>query len=232
MIIASTSTVFGSDYLEYLLPTLREHFKNIENLIFIPFARPGGISYNDYTAIARKAFAIIGIDVKGIHEYENPKEALATAKAIFTGGGNTFELVNQLYKQDVLSSLKKVIENGTPYLGTSAGSNICGVSMMNTNDMPIVYPPSFNTLACIPFNINAHYLDPVVGSKHMGETRETRIKEFHVFNKTPVLGLREGSWLEVMDSTVTLKGNYSARFFQKDATPIEIASGKIIGDFI
>ncbi len=66
-------------------------------------------------------------------------------KLIFTGGGNTFELVNQLYKHNLFSILSDVINNGTPYLGTSAGSNICGVTMMNTNDMPIVYPPSFLT---------------------------------------------------------------------------------------
>jgi len=114
-----------------------------------------------------------------------------------------------------------VLLTGTPYLGTSAGSNICGVTMMNTNDMPIVYPPTFNTLAAIPFNINAHYLDPIAGSTHMGETRETRIKEFHVFNETPVLGLREGSWLEVLGDKILLKGNLKARLFQQNKAPKE-----------
>ena len=166
-------------------------------MLFLPYARPSGISYDDYTAKAKSAFSTIGINVKGIHEFKNPKEAILNAEAIFTGGGNTFELVNQLYKQDIFDVLKEVVENGTPYLGTSAGSNICGVNMMNTNDMPIVYPPSFKTLEFIPFNINAHYLDPVEGSTHMGETRTTRIKEFHTQKNTPVVGLREGSWLEV-----------------------------------
>lgn len=225
MIIASTSTVFGSGYLEYLLPTLKEHFKNIKTLLFVPYARPGGISYSDYTVIANKAFAKINIHVKGIHEFENSKNAILEAEAIFIGGGNTFELVNQLYKNNVLNVLKQVVENGTPYLGTSAGSNICGVSMMNTNDMPIVYPPSFTTLGCINFNINAHYLDPIKNSKHMGETRETRIKEFHVFNETPVLGLREGSWLEVNNNSIYLKGEFTARLFQQNKEPIELKSG-------
>lgn len=227
MIIASTSTLYGSNYLEYLLPTLSTFFANVATVLFIPYARPGGISYDSYTKLVQQAFSSIDITVKGIHEYENPREALQKAKAIFTGGGNTFELVNQLYKNDVLKPLKEVIEKGVPYLGTSAGSNICGVNMKNTNDMPIVYPPSFKTLGCIPFNINAHYLDPIEGNTHMGETRETRIKEFHVCNEIVVLGLREGSWLEVIDGTITLKGNYTARLFEKNKKPVELGIGEI-----
>ena len=225
LIIASTSTIYGSGYLDYLLPTLSVFFADVETILFIPYARPGGISYDNYTEIAKKGFAKINIDVKGIHEYENPKEAIKNAKGIFTGGGNTFELVNQIYKNDIFIDLQQVVNNGIPYLGTSAGSNICGVTMMNTNDMPIVYPPSFKTLAFILFNINAHYIDPVEDSKHMGETRETRIKEFHVFNETPVLGLREGSWLEVSGDKITLKGKLSARLFIQNNQPIELESG-------
>ena len=225
MIIASTSTIHGSGYLEYLLPTLKAFFADIKTILFIPYARPSGISYDAYTEIVKKAFATVHIDVQGIHQFKNPNEALQSAEAIFTGGGNTFELVHQLYKNDALSTLKKVIENGIPYLGTSAGSNICGVNMKNTNDMPIVYPPSFATLGCLSFNINAHYLDPIIGSTHKGETRETRIKEFHVFNETPVLGLREGSWLEVLGDEIYLKGKYMARLFKQNAKPSELESG-------
>jgi len=225
LIVASTSTIYGSGYLEYLLPTLKSFFVDVKTVLFIPYARPSGISYDEYTQIARNAFVKIDIDVVGIHEFENPKETILKSEAIFTGGGNTFELVNQLYKNDILSTLKTVLEKGTPYLGTSAGSNICGVNMMNTNDMPIVYPPSFTTLGCIPFNINAHYLDPIVGSTHKGETRETRIKEFHVFNNIDVLGLREGSWLEVNGDEITLQGDLTARLFSKNQKPVELESG-------
>ena len=222
LIIASTSTVHGSGYLEYLLPELSVFFSCIETILFIPYARPSGISYGEYTSKAKEAFAKISIEVKGIHEFDNPKEAITKAEAFFTGGGNTFELVNQLYKNDVIDILKSRVESGIPYLGTSAGSNICGITMKNTNDMPIVYPPSFDTMGLIPFNINAHYLDPDPSSKHMGETRETRIKEFHVFNETPVLGLREGSWLEVSNDEIKLKGELSARLFRKGQKTVEL----------
>ena len=225
MIIASTSTVFGSGYLDYLLPVLQVHFKNVNTVFFMPYAMPGGLCYDAYTEIVSKAFSKINIEIKGIHEYKSPKEAILSAEAIFIGGGNTFELVNQLYKHDLINNLKLIIERGIPYLGTSAGSNICGVDMKNTNDMPIVYPPSFKTLGCLSFNINAHYLDPDKDSTHMGESRETRIKEFHVFNETAVLGLREGSWLSIENNKIILQGEHTARLFLQNQDPVELQTG-------
>lgn len=224
VIIASTSTVFGGTYLDYLLPTLAEHFKNVSSLIFVPFARPGGISHDEYTEKVKPVFKQLNISVKGIHEFENPIEAITNAEAIFTGGGNTFVLVSMLYKLNLLDAIQNAVENGTPYLGTSAGSNICGLTMQTTNDMPIIYPPSFQTLGMVPFNLNPHFLDADEQSKHMGETRETRIKEFHVFNTTPVLGLREGSWLVVKGEHILLKGSLSARLFKQNQIPVELES--------
>ncbi|WP_417352977.1 dipeptidase PepE [Flavobacterium alkalisoli] len=225
IIIASTSTLHGGGYLDYLTDTLKEHFKNCSSLLFVPYARPGGISHDNYTKKAAEFFSSLNINVKGIHEFENPVEAVQNAEAIFTGGGNTFLLVTQLYQNKVMDAIKTVVEKGTPYLGTSAGSNICGLTMETTNDMPIIYPPSFDTLGLIPFNINPHYLDPIAGSTHMGETRETRIKEFHQFNPQPVLGLREGSWLEVNADIITLRGSLQARLFRQNTEPEEIETG-------
>ena len=230
IIIASTSTLHESGYLEYLLPELSIHFKNCKTILFIPYARPSGISHEEYTAKAAVAFAKIDIAVKGIHEFEDTTEAIKNAEGIFTGGGNTFLLVTQLYQNKIMSALAEAIKKGTPYLGTSAGSVICGLSMQNTNDMPIIYPPSFQTLAVIPFNINAHYLDPDTQSKHMGETRETRIKEFHSFNTIPVLGLREGSWLDVKGDKIILKGNLKARLFKQNQTALEIQTNTDLSD--
>ena len=224
LLIASTSTVHGSGFLDYLLDDLKTHFKTAETILFIPFSRPGGMSHEAYTNLVQLAFSKIGKTVKGLHDFENPQEVIKNAKGIFTGGGNTFVLVDQLYKKNIIGTLKTAIETGTPYVGTSAGSNICGLTIGTSNDMPITYPKSFQTLGVVPFNINPHYLDPDPSSTHMGETRETRIKEFHHFNSQPVIGLREGSYLEVVGSKITLKGPLSARVFEKNKTPYEIES--------
>lgn len=221
IIIASTSTLYGGEYLDYLLPELSIHFEHCKTILFIPFARPSGITHEKYTEIVALAFAKINKKVKGIQEFDDLITAIKNAEGIFVGGGNTFLLVSQLYENNLVSILAETVKNGIPYLGTSAGSNICGLTMQTTNDMPIIYPPSFQTLGLIPFNLNPHYLDANPDLKHNGETR---LKEFHQFNTIPVLGLREGSWLDVKGDVIILKGTLSARLFKHNEEAIEIES--------
>ncbi|WP_144282822.1 dipeptidase PepE [Chryseobacterium echinoideorum] len=222
IILASTSTVFGGNYLEYLKEELIKLYDGIDEIIFIPFARPGGISHEEYTQKAQSFFETLNIKVKGLHEFENKVEAINSAKAFFTGGGNTFLLVKTLHEENLMSVLKQNIENGKPYLGCSAGSNIGGQNMKTTNDMPIVYPSSFECMGLVPFNINPHYLDPNPDLKHNGETRETRIKEFLTQNDSKVVGLREGNWIRRIGDKITVEGSELTRIFEKNKEPYEI----------
>lgn len=227
MIVASTSTIHGSGFLEYLMPEILDSCvaQNIIEILFIPYARPGGISHENYTLKVAKALQPHSISVKGIHTYNDPVEAIKTTQAIYTGGGNTFQLVKTLHDLELMMPLRKAIYDGVLYIGTSAGSNICGLNMRTTNDMPIVQPSSFKTTGALGYNINPHYLDPINGDTHMGETREQRIKEFHVYNNIPVVGLREGSFIRVNDKTEILKGPHTARIFKKDQEPVEVKAG-------
>lgn len=227
LLLASTSTIYGGKYLEYLLDAIEHLFKDQKEVLFIPFARPGGITFETYTEIAAQPFKKLGKKLTGIVNLENCEALVNNSEAIFVGGGNTFLLVYTLYKTNTLELIRKKVLNGTPYLGTSAGSNIAGLTMQTTNDMPIIYPPSFKTMGLIPCNINAHYLDANPENKHMGETRETRIKEFHSLNSQPVIGLREGSWLDIKGETMMLKGPLTARMFEKEKEPYEISPGEI-----
>ncbi len=230
LFIVSTSTVHGKGYLEYIQDEVANFFSGLTQILFIPFARPGGITWDEYTAVARVKFSELGLNLKGIHEFNSTEDAMQFAQGFFTGGGNTFELLDQLYKHNLVNALRHEIESGKPYMGTSAGSNITGMSIKTTNDMPIVYPPSFDALQLLPFNLNPHYLDPNPNSKHMGETRETRIKEFHQYNSEIVVGLREGSWLRLSGNYLELRGPHSARIFEAGHEPREVKPGNL--DFL
>lgn len=215
LLIVSTSRVHGSAYMEYIKEEVQRHFEGCKKLLFIPFARPGGLTHTDYTRKAREVFESFGIEVRGAHRFKSAEEACVWADGIFTGGGNTFVLLNELYHRRYIAPIRRAVKSGKPYMGSSAGSNIAGLSVSTTNDMPIVYPPSFKALQLVPFNINPHYLDADSSSSHMGETREQRINEFHFFNSQPVVGLREGSALRVHGNNVSIYGKLNVRLFQK-----------------
>ncbi len=220
--LASSGSVHGSEFLEYLLPCIDKLYKDVEEVLFIPFAQPSGITFNAYTDKVQRAFNDLGIKVTGIHEYDDYRLAIRQAKGIYVGGGNTFLLVSKLYGYGLLEDLKEAINRGVPYLGTSAGTNITGLSMQTTNDMPIVLPPSYKTMGILPFNLNVHYLEPTKNSTHRGETRAERIKEFQHIEKTKVLGLKEGSWLRIKGDDIFLRGGNKAFLFEEnEITEIE-----------
>tara|TARA_R110000751_G_scaffold55346_3_gene118789 strand:+ start:122224 stop:122928 length:705 start_codon:yes stop_codon:yes gene_type:complete len=211
VLMLSSSRVGNEDYLEHAIPMLNQHLLTIKELVFIPFAGVS-ISWDDYTAKVQSALP--NYNVIGIHQFSNASKALENAQAIVVGGGNTFNLLNELYQQDLIAAVKKQINQGTPYVGWSAGANICGRSIRTTNDMPIVQPPSFDALNFVPFQINPHYTD-YQAPGHNGETRAQRIQEFCILNpKMPVIGIREGSALLLQGDTLVMKGQLDGVVFE------------------
>ncbi|TXK49657.1 dipeptidase PepE [Pontibacter qinzhouensis] len=221
LLLVSTSTTHGTGYLEHCEEEIKNLFEGISTVLFIPFARPGGISHTAYTEKAKEAFARIGIGLKGINEFKDPVAAVQQAEGMFIGGGNTFLLLKQLYTQQLIKPIQERVAKGMPYMGTSAGTNVAGRSIGTTNDMPIVFPKTFDALQLVPFNLNPHYQDPEPNSTHMGETRQTRIQEFHVHNTQPVIGLREGSMLQIRGDKMQLLGPHSTRVFLQGQKPQE-----------
>jgi dipeptidase E len=225
VLLLSTSTVHGSGFLEYCLPVVADHFAGRDQILFVPFASPGGLPYDEYTELVSRALEPLGIEIAGIHGFSDPARAVREAEGIFIGGGNTFLLLRELYTRELLDPIRDRVAAGMPYMGSSAGSNVAGATIGTTNDMPIVHPPTFEALGLIPFNINPHYLDPDPDSKHMGETRETRIREFHILNPQPVVGLREGAWLLREGARLTLGGERGGRLFQPGQEAEELPTG-------
>ena len=229
LLLISNSTLHGSGYLDHCADEIKKFLVDKKSILFVPYARPGGMTHDEYTGIARARFEKIGIELSGVHEYDDPVEAVKNAEAMFIGGGNTFVLIKGLYENNLVEIIRKKVSEGMPYIGTSAGSNVATKSVKTTNDMPIVYPPSFDALNLVPFNINPHYIDPNPDSRHMGETRETRIKEFHFYNNDYVIGLREGAMLHIVDDKIKLKGTTGARLFKDGEEAKEFKPGDSLG---
>lgn len=222
LLLLSNSSAPGCGYLEHAREPLSEILHDVDELVFLPFALA---DYEAYTEQVRKAMEPLGISVVGAHG-SDPASTIGQAKALFTGGGNTFRLMRAVHALGLLDIIKSRVVNGIPYIGSSAGTNVAAPTLRTTNDMPIVEPPSFESFGFVPFQINPHYLDPDPTSLHQGETREERIIQFLEENDVPVLGMREGTWLRGVDGTLTLGGvNAGARLFQRGKQPLEFATG-------
>lgn len=228
LMLLSNSTMHGQGFLDHAADEIRDFLGEIETLLFVPFAQH---DRDTYAKLVRERFERMGVEVDSLHDVEDEEESVENAEAIFIGGGNTFLLLSTLYELKVVEPIRRRVEGGMPYIGSSAGTNVACPTIRTTNDMPIVEPPSFDALGLIPFQINPHYMDADPGSKHMGETREQRIREFHLSNPVPVLGIREGAWLSVEYPHVELGGLTAARLFQRGKDPEEYEPGASL-DFL
>ena len=194
---------------------MKENFEGCKKVIFIPYASR---DYNEYTNSVKEMFSHLEFEIIGIHELDNPLVELEKMEGIYVGGGNTFSLVQKLHEKEIIEVIRrKVLNNGIPYAGVSAGANVACPTMQTTNDMPIDLVPSFETFGIVPFQINPHYHPGGIWWKendelreHFGETRKRRIEEFHNFNDTPVIGLYEGSFLICNENEIELQGNKAA----------------------
>jgi len=218
VLLLSNSTQPERGWLDHAADAIVRHLRGARSLLFVPHAlhdRAG------YAAKARDRFAPLGVKVESLHDARDPVAAIERAESLFIGGGNTFRLLDALQSARLLDPIRARVAAGMPYLGASAGSNVACLTIQTTNDMPIVQPASFGALALLPFNLNPHYLDSDPASKHINETHEQRLREFHEMNATPVVGLREGGWLDVDGDRMTLGGLGSVRLFRRGVPATE-----------
>ena len=225
ILLISNSFQHGGGYLDHCANEIQAFLKEVSRVLFIPYALH---DHAAYVKTVRARFESFDIQVDSMLDFDDLQRAVTDASALFVGGGNTFRLLKTLYDYSLVGPIRCRLLDGLPYIGASAGANIAAPSIKTTNDMPIVYPPTFDALDVIPFNINPHYFSLTPQSTHMGEARDTRLHEFHEENNVPVLALREGALLWVEDGTVRLGGTAGARLFTKGRGEVDFESGAIL----
>lgn len=212
-----------------LFAAMRLHFGDVGRVLFVPYATA---DHERHLEGALAAGFDAGYELEGIHRHRDPVAAVRAAEAISIGGGNTFLLADALHRLGLVEPIRERVRAGVPYMGVSAGANVAGPSLRTTNDMPIVQPPSFETLGLVPFQINPHYFAGTAwrrGSdgtlhEHYGETRDERIAEFHEHDEAVVVALWEGAWLRIEGGRIALEGG-PARVFRRGAEPLDLDAG-------
>lgn len=232
LLLISNSTMAGEPYLDYPKHNIKDFLgSDVKKVLFIPYA---GVtfSYDDYVNKVQERFDEIGYKVEGIHQFDDPVEAVKNAEAIVTGGGNTWHLLREIHDNNITEAVREKVLSGTPYVGWSAGSNVACPTIKTTNDMPIIDPKGFEAFNFVPFQINPHYLDANPDG-HAGETREQRIEEFIEANKEMyVLGLREGCMLLVEGDKMSHIGEKSLRVFKYGEDAYELNSDSNLSKFL
>lgn len=212
----SSSRVGEGAYLEQASLLIRDFLPlRKARIAFLPFA---GVDpdHAAYAALVREGLAqeAWSLEVMGP---SNGRELLAVADAVMVGGGNTFKLLHDLCKFDLLEPIRQRVRQGLPYIGWSAGANLTGRSIATTNDMPIIQPAQFAALQFFPFQINPHYVNIVAPGFH-GETRDQRLGEFVRLNPgIPVVALPEGTALLYQAAVLRFVGTASGVLFRGDA---------------
>ena len=166
-----------------------------------------------------------GLDVVHLRWNDRPLDTLAGVEALFMGGGNTYALLSRLKESGLLGAIRERVLTGMPYMGASAGSNVAGPNILTTNDWNVVALGRFDALGLVGFNINPHYQETDPAMAPFSETRDDRIREYHVVNANPVLGLEEGAWVVVDDASVTAHGTARVKLFRPAADPVWYQAG-------
>jgi dipeptidase E len=216
LLLLSNSTNQGEPYLSWPKSHIKDFLGNsVKKILFIPYAGVT-ISYDEYFKAVCTPLNDFGYQTDSIHQIEIKEDLLSNYDAIAIGGGNTFQLASLLQKNKLMAPIRKAVENGMPFMGWSAGSNITCPTIKTTNDMPIVEPDSFEGLNLIPFQINPHYTEATIPN-HGGESREMRINEFIAINKEMyVIGLPEGSLLKIDGDQMHFAGKGSCKLFYNE----------------
>ena len=98
-----------------------------KKILFIPTATNVD-EYKKYIHLTQKVFEDFGYEVENfdisVFSEETVKEKISETKIVFVSGGNTFYLLQELKKKNLISYLREKIENGLLYIGESAGSVI------------------------------------------------------------------------------------------------------------
>ena len=249
LLLISNTKVAGGKLLAHAREEIKDLLGGRKVVRFVPYANPSGMGHEAYVSALQPTFQEMGYDLQ-LLDADNPAQSVRYAEAIFIGGGNTWQLLKDLKNKRLPYAIREAVNDGTPYMGSSAGSNVAGLTIGNTNDMPSAECYGRDALGLVPFNLNPHYQDTVKLSAeereavlevapqlkilidHQGETRDDRLREYHALgNIETVVALREGAMLRVNDDHVYLKGTTGAKIFKPGEEPVEHQAGATL-DFL
>jgi len=213
LLLLSNSRSPDGSYLTHARGEIAAFAAGRRRALFIPFASVPD-PWEAFTEKVRTVFAAAAVAIEAIPRPSDSRDAVTAAEMIVIGGGNTFRLLRECRRRDLLAPIAARVRDGVPFIGWSAGANLACPTICATNDMPIVDPEGFGALGLVAFQINPHFTNALPAG-HQGETRAKRITEYLELNPDRiVVGLPEGDWLRVTGTCAILGGPHAAPVFR------------------
>jgi dipeptidase E len=207
----------GRPFLEHCRDTIAEFLGPPQRIGFVSAASLADERL--YCDRVREALTPVGFEVEHVYWKSEPIKALESVEAIFVGGGNTYALLKRLRESRLLGAIQERVHHGVPYMGSSAGSNVAGPTILTTNDWNVVALDRFEALGLVPFNINPHYVEADPTMAPGSETRDDRIREYHAVNANPVFGIEEQTMIHIEDGLATVVGRGRVKVFRRGSEP-------------
>ena len=112
---------------------------------------------------------------------------------------------------------------GLPLVGVSAGTMICGVNILTSNDINCCGCVTFSGLNLVPCNFNMHY-PPEEGESRLD--RDDRMGQFLQFHDHPVLAMQDDAYIQVTEAGLELVRG-TCRCFKKGKEKALLPAGKL-----
>jgi dipeptidase E len=123
--------LFLTSHAVYTLPLLNQLTTKDPKNSTVAFIATAADPYKnkEFVDVDRQAMQNLGYTIKEIDlkecQHERLEDALSNVDIIFVAGGNTYYLLDWAKKSGFYSLVKKLVERGIIYIGSSAGSVVC-----------------------------------------------------------------------------------------------------------
>jgi dipeptidase E len=165
-------------------------------ILYLPAA--GATLNSEYVDVTRTAFENLAeveiLDLTQPIPLVDLESALERATVLYIPGGNTYLLLDRLYRSRAFSLIQARVQAGMPLVGFSAGMTICGENILTTNDNNDCGSTKFTGLGFTKYNFVAHY---PAGDREERVQRDSQICEYHTFHANPVLALEDDGCGEI-----------------------------------
>jgi dipeptidase E len=193
-------SVPGEPFLTDILLAAQQILANLPApvIVYIPAAAEERHFVRE-TKTAFRSLAEVRTIKPEIHTKTQMLSILERASLLFIPGGNTYLAAQRLHTTGLMDDLRERILGGIPLVAFSAGTVLCGVDILTSNDPNNCGCSNFAGFGLVPFNFNVHY-PAIDGEERL--RRDARLQAYAASCRRTVLALEDGAYIIISKGSV------------------------------